>query len=226
MFGDVQRRPLVVPPVEKAAEQVQHVAPLHRFVSRYTSEAGATLVSDGLAEYEAFDDGSIAVTLVRAVGDLSRSTLAERPGHAGWPVSTPAAQTRGPFGARFAVALHGPRSPEQVCATQNLAEDVLLPLTGTTWHAAIDPRGLREGIALDGRGLVFTTMKPSEDRAWTVVRCVNVLDEWTDGAWHLPGSTEAFLARLDELPLGALVVADGRVPFHAPPRGIVTVLVR
>ena len=65
------------------------------------------LISDGLGEYEVLDDGAIAVTLVRGVGALSRNDLPERPGHAGWPVPTPAAQCLGRYRAEFALLPHG-----------------------------------------------------------------------------------------------------------------------
>ncbi|MEP7347075.1 MAG: hypothetical protein ABI877_17530, partial [Gemmatimonadaceae bacterium] len=75
-------------------------------------------------------------------------------------------------------------------------------------------------------GLVLSTIKASEDRAWTVLRCVNVLDQWVDGQWRIAGLTDAALARLDEAPLGALAIVDGVVLFSAPPRAVVTILVR
>jgi hypothetical protein len=82
-FGPVERRVPDVPADEQRAERVVRSAPLHRYVSLYGSDRGATVYSDGLAEYEADDDGAVAVTLVRAVGELSRPDLPERPGHAG-----------------------------------------------------------------------------------------------------------------------------------------------
>jgi hypothetical protein len=62
--------------------------------------------------------GVVAVTLVRAVGELSRNDLPERPGHAGWPTATPEAQCAGRFAARFAVLPHGAAGP----ATSDLVE--------------------------------------------------------------------------------------------------------
>jgi hypothetical protein len=47
------------------------------------------------------------------------------------------------------------------------------------------------------------------------------------GAWRFGFPVrEARLARLDETPLDGLAIVDGAVPFTAPPRGVVTVLVR
>ncbi len=225
-FGDVRRVPAQPSAKDQEMERYVATAPLQRFVSRYSSESGATVFSDGMAEYEAVDDGAIAVTLVRAVGELSRSDLPERPGHAGWPTETPDAQSLGPFEATFALALHGPRSSSTVAAVHELAEDFLLPLTGTSWRSAIEPASVVRGFELSGPRLVASAMKTSEDREWTVLRCVNVADEWSPGRWFHPEIRDGRLARLDESPLGALVVRDGIVDFIAPPRGVVTILVR
>ncbi|MBL0173110.1 MAG: hypothetical protein IPP90_20960 [Gemmatimonadaceae bacterium] len=58
---------------------------------RRTTIGGVTLISDGLCEG---DPGGhrLVVTLVRAIGELSRAELPERLGDAGWPSAIPAAQ--------------------------------------------------------------------------------------------------------------------------------------
>src|SRR6476469_10081593 len=100
-----------------------------------------TIFSDGLAEYESHDDGSVAVTLVRAVGALSLPDLPERPGQAGWPADTPTAQSLGPYSAEFAIALHGPDSPDVRYYIEQLADDVLLPIRGETLRSnLLEPR--------------------------------------------------------------------------------------
>jgi hypothetical protein len=162
----------------------------------------------------------------RAVGELSRADLPERPGHAGWPEETPGAQEIGPFDALLAVMPHGPRRPGVVAAIEAAADDALLPLTGHTWRTAVSPPPFVEGAQLHGRGLAFGAIKESEDGLWMVLRCVNLLDEVVSGAWRLPSVRDACLARLDETPLAARPVESGVVHFEAPPRGIVTLLVR
>jgi hypothetical protein len=230
-LGPVWREPPTVPADDQRAERVPATAPLHRYVSRFGAAAGATVFSDGLAEYEAAADGGVLVTLVRAVGELSRPDLPERPGHAGWPASTPEAQALGPFGARLAVAWHGPDAPAVRGAVERWADDLLLPLRGETWRAALAVPDTVPGVELAGEGLALGAVKPSEDGTWTVLRCVNVTDAAVDGAWRVGGTvTEARLARLDEAPGDALgVVQDGpaaRVGFRAAARAAVTVLVR
>ncbi|HSA55629.1 MAG TPA: hypothetical protein VLE53_07980, partial [Gemmatimonadaceae bacterium] len=224
-FGPVSRAPLHVP-ADVTMERPAATAPLHRYVSAFDPWRGATLFSDGLTEYEVTPDAVIAVTVVRSVGELSRHDLPERPGHAGYPAETPLAQERGPLAAGFAMMLHGPRSAACVDAIERTADDVLLPLEGCPWRTAIAPPDDVAGVELVGAGLACSAIKPAEDGAWTILRCVNLLDTAVRGAWKMRGVVEARLARLDETPLGALAVETGRVAFEAPPRGIVTILVR
>lgn len=226
-FGEVSRAPIAAAQAlapGTAREAAVRTAPLHRYVSLCAPDHGVTLFGDGLAEYEATRDGTIAITLVRAVGDLSRHDLPERPGHAGWPVATPKAQSPGPFAARFAIFTHGPRTDDARCAVRRAMEDFLLPLVGETWGSATTPPAAVAGLTLHGDGLALSSCKEGEDGRRLVVRCVNLLDRAVDGAWQLAGVRQAWLARLDETPLGALGVRDGCVAFRAPPRGVVTVL--
>jgi alpha-mannosidase len=225
-FGPVIREPIEADPSASVKELPSATAPLHRYVSAFSTSRGATLVSDGLAEYEVEPDGTSWVTLLRAVGELSRHDLPERPGHAGYPVETPAAQTTGPFEAVLAFSLHGPRSDEVTAYVERLAEDVLVPLRGDTWRTAITPPAVVAGPALTGDGLAFSAIKDSEDGEWLVLRCVNLLDHYVHGSWHLTGLREAMRARLDETPVEPLAVEDGRIGFHAPPRAAVTILAR
>jgi alpha-mannosidase len=226
-FATLKRSPIVVEPEDEAIEKVPRTAPLHRWVSLYAPSVGVTLFSDGLAEYETTPAGEIAVTLLRAVGQLSRNDLPERPGHAGWPVATPAAQSLGPFASELALLVHGPRSPETIDAIAHTADDVLLPLRGTTLRSALAIPAPTRGVELRGRGLALAAIKDSEDGAWLVLRCVNLSDAAVRGEWQLGLEIrEARLARLDETPLEPLTVRADAVSFTAAPCAAVTVLVR
>src|SRR5829696_4194405 len=59
-FHLVERVVPVVAPEDEAMEHVVPTAPLHRYVSRYADSAGATVFSDGLAEFESLADGGVA----------------------------------------------------------------------------------------------------------------------------------------------------------------------
>jgi alpha-mannosidase len=226
-YGPVHRERLVISTADAAMETPPPTAPLHRYVSLFDDSHGATVFSDGLAEYEATDDGSVLVTLVRGVGELSKNDLPERPGHAGWPVPTPGAQSLGPFEASFAVMLHGARTAQTIDTIDRIADDVLVPLTGTTLRSALAIPDVKATALLDGSGLSFSTLKESEDGEWLVARCVNLLDMPVTGRWSFGFPVaDARLARLDETPTSALAVRGDTVDFEAPPRGVVTVLVR
>lgn len=225
-FGIVEREHVKVSATEARMETPVASAPLHRYVSLINGKRGATLFSDGLTEYETAKD-RIAVTLVRSVGELSRSDIPERPGHAGWPAPTPEAQCIGPFEAEFGLMLHGPRSDETTDAIERAADDVLFPLTGETLRSALRVPEAVHGVALEGLGLSFSSAKESDDGEWLVLRCVNLLDDQRAGSWRLGRVVkEAHLARLDETPLSPLRPRGDVIEFRAPPRSVVTILVR
>src|SRR5213075_395160 len=122
---------------------------------------------------------------------------------------------------------HAARSGAVHDEIERAADDVLVPLTGDTIRAALRTPPPVHGASLDGIGLAFSAVKESEDGEWLVLRCVNLLDEERAGAWRLGRAVaDARLARLDETPLTPLQVDDRTIHFLAPPRGIVTVLVR
>ncbi|HET9425463.1 MAG TPA: glycosyl hydrolase-related protein [Gemmatimonadaceae bacterium] len=230
-FGRVERAPLIVPDEDRRMETPPATAPLHRYVSLFSRSRGATIHSDGLAEYEASADGTAWVTLVRAVGELSRNDLPERPGHAGWPESTPAAQSHGPFEARLAIHLHGPSSVSVIDAVERESARFLTPLRGFTLRSAITDVERAGGIELSGTALSLSAIKESEDGRAIVLRCVNLSDRDQHGTWTLTAAVhEAHLARLDETELAPLNVAteEGRctIAFTAGPRAIVTILAR
>jgi mannosylglycerate hydrolase len=227
-FGPVRRVPLEVPPEDAQMETPPATAPLHRYVSLFSDAGGATVFSDGLCEYEVTPAGDVALTLVRGVGVLSRIDIAERPGHAGWPEETPWAQSVGPFEAVLGFMPHdGRRTIAMIDAIERAADDVLLPLTGSTLRSALEIPQPTSGFELEGEGLAFSAAKDSDHGDWIVLRAVNLTDEPRAGAWRLGFPvTEARVSRLDETPGDALEVRERRVAFTAGPREIVTVLVR
>jgi alpha-mannosidase len=230
MFGPVERRPIAGTAEDWKMETPPPTAPLHRYVSLFSGSVGATIHSDGLAEYEADAGGTVWVTLVRAVGDLSRNDLPERPGHAGWPVDTPAAQSIGRFEARIAVQLHGALSPTTLTLIDRESDRFLSPLRAVTLRSTNTPRHSAGGIELTGIALSTSAIKESEDGRGIVLRCVNLSDREQRGAWTIAADIkEANLARLDETLLEPLEVqaADGKstIPFTAAPRAVVTIVV-
>jgi alpha-mannosidase len=227
-YGRVWRSSIADQPLPDDVEHIPATAPLHRFVSveNHATGQGMSLLSDGLGEYEATPDGTIAVTLLRAVGELSRNDLPERPGHAGWPTPTPAAQCEGPFTASFALFPHGLLTDATIVAIEDAVEDFLVPPAGRTFPVGLAPVQVGAGLALQGAGLRFECCKESEDDGDLIVRCTNVLDRSVAGRWVIDGLESAWLCRLDERTLGALPVQGNAVAFEAPPHAVMTLRLR
>jgi hypothetical protein len=133
----------------------------------------------------------------------------------------------GPFGAELAIFPHAARTVETIDLIERTADDVLLPLTGTTLRSAVADYPTGGGLELEGRGLAFSAAKESEDGEWLVLRCVNLTDATVAGRWSLPfAPREARLARLDETPLSDVAISGRTLEFSASPRAVVTLLVR
>jgi len=194
----VERTRVQGPPADTIGEHVTHTAPLHRWVAAHDGARSLTIVSDGLAEYEPLPAARLAITLVRATGELSRASLAERPGHAGWPAHVPAAQGPGAFQALLAVA---PGGVFDAARAHALADEALLPLTGTTWRDALPtaPRTV-PGITFDAaRGVIPLAVKAADDGDGVIMRCVNLDPVARRARWILPmPNAQVSAVRLDE----------------------------
>jgi mannosylglycerate hydrolase len=123
----------------------------------------------GLPEYEAVptDDGGIelALTLLRAVGWLSRDDLATRPGHAGPELATPGAQGIGRHAYEYAIALG---------AADWSNADLLRASADFRFPLELGPAGATaEGVLSVGEGLAFAALKGAEDGDGVVLRVFN-----------------------------------------------------
>ncbi len=227
-FGPVRRAPITAP--AHSQEIPPHTMPLHRWLSTADADIGATLLSDGLAEGDC-TDGQLSVTLLRAVGELSRNDVPERPGHAGWPAAIPAAQCQGRYRATLGFLLHGRWSAATIDRIERAADELLLPLVGETMRDQGEMPAVLAGPALEGEGLRASAVTLARDGAGLLLRAVNHTDEPRDGAWILPrcdraaGRWQVTRCRLDETPLAREHDTDSRIPFTLPARGVLTLLI-
>ncbi|HYW31721.1 MAG TPA: hypothetical protein VE869_09460 [Gemmatimonas sp.] len=200
--------------------------PMHRWLCTSDARSGVTMFSDGLAE-GAVQAGRLAVTLVRAIGELSRGDVPERPGHAGWPAAVPAAQCQGEYRARLGLLLHGTWGDDTLQQIERAADSLLLPLVGETWRD-LDIR-IRElsGPTLVGAGLRVSAVTLSRDAHALILRARNTSGESRDGAWIMPptGAWRVTECRLDETPTGPPRECRDRVGFTVGPRALLTLRV-
>jgi len=162
------------------------------------------------------------------VGELSRGDLPTRPGHAGWPTSTPLAQCPGRTRVELAIVPVSEAELDRGDALPSLWEDAFLPLRGFWLRDALDLAPTPVDIALEGSGLVLSAVKPAQQGSPLVLRCYNATGRKTAGAWRFGESVKsAHRVRADERESVALVL-EGRgktVRFVAEPHEVVTILV-
>ena len=186
------------------------------------------MLTPGFFEYEWTRRGDLVLTLLRAVGELSRGDLPTRPGHAGWPTATPLAQCLGTSRVELAIAPVSQAEVERGDVIPALWEDVFLPVRGFWLRDATRLVPASIDIALEGTGLVVSAVKPAQQGSPMVLRCYNATGRKTAGAWRFgEGVKSAHRVRADERESTALVL-EGRgktVRFVAEPYEIVTILV-
>ena len=206
------------------AETPVPTAPAHRWVAAAAGARGLALFAPGFFEYEWTARGDLLLTLLRAVGELSRDDLATRRGHAGWPTPTPGAQCEGREEIELglaAVTEEDLRAPERL---ERWWEDAFLPPAAVfmrDYCATEVPLLDAHPVALVGEGLVFTAMKPAEDGSGYILRCVNLRDEATEGAWRwatAPGRVTR--VRADETALAPLTCEGTELRFEVGPREV------
>ncbi len=227
-FGAVVRAPVVADPTEYPLETPVRTAPAQRFVAAASGARGLAVLAPGFFEYEWTPRGDLVLTLLRAVGELSRGDLPTRPGHAAWPTHTPLAQSPGVSRIELALAPVSRTEVERGDVLLGLWEDTFLPLRGFWLRDAVDLTVAPVDITLEGSGLVLSAVKPAQQGSPLVLRCYNTTDRKAAGAWRFgEGVKSAHRVRADEHESVALVL-EGRgktVRFVAEPHEIVTILV-
>ena len=134
------------------AEGGRHERGLPTFPSRrFVMAGGLTVVHEGLLEYELVDGGgTLALTLLRATGMLSRDHMTYRPDPAGPAIPVEGPQLLGPLHLRYAVQI-GDADPYA------LVDDAFLPL-----HVVEAPGGghrPRAGSALTVEGAEVSALQ-------------------------------------------------------------------
>ncbi|MGE5673013.1 MAG: alpha-mannosidase, partial [Mycobacterium leprae] len=107
---DVVSRPTRLPENERgSSEPAVYEVPQQTFISVSDGVRGLTIANKGLPEAAVYDDaqGTVAITLLRAVGWVSREDFLARTGGAGPTSPTPDAQMLGEVVAEYAIVPHG-----------------------------------------------------------------------------------------------------------------------
>jgi len=226
---DIVERPIDLPEFDESwSEHPRPEHPQGAFVDVIGCNQGLMIANQGLPEvsvkrYEDSDSSCVSVTLLRAVGELSRSDLFNRLGHAGPEFATRAAQSLGnDFDFNLRVIPHDGNNS----AARPLAYAFQSPAhaIATTMHPG-DLSSEACMIDVNHPDFHITAIKEAEDKQGYIVRGYNQSEEAIQVQMrsHMLAKRAARV-RLDEafiedLPLNA----DGSVSFEAKPKEIVTV---
>jgi mannosylglycerate hydrolase len=229
-FGTAERAPVVVDAAAYPRETPVPTAPAQRFVAAARGTRGLALLAPAFFEYEWTAGGDLLVTLLRAIGELSRDDLPTRPGHAAWRTPIPDAQCPGVTRIELALVPISGADVERGDRLPELWEDAFLPVRGLWLRAAGALTPAPTDITLEGSGLVLSAVKPAQSGSPTILRCYNATGRKTAGAWRFGGSDAvktAHRVRADERDAVPLVLEHRgqTVRFVAEPHEIVTILV-
>ncbi|MBE3598832.1 MAG: hypothetical protein IMX02_08580 [Limnochordaceae bacterium] len=209
-----------------------------------TDGSGLAVLSRGLPEYEPVPGKSgvtLALTLLRSVGYLSREGLLTRPHGAGPSMAAPEAQLIGHHRLEYAVQLF-----TDLADLQQAAEAYHHPLVAVRADTRLgmlpeevraiagDPALLRperrdlpdrvEGLRVEPASIYVSAVKRSEDGQALVVRLANILDTPSEvsvvAGFPLK---EAWKARLDETPEEALETRGDGVKLTVKAGQVVTI---
>lgn len=236
-YGVVDR-PVRLPDDQRgSAEPAVHEHPQMTFASLSNGERGLTVINRGLPEFSANEDGVLSLTVLRAVGWLSREDFLTRVGGAGPTTATPEAQMLGPVVAEYSLLPH--RGTWSGADAWRAAHEFNAPLHASPRVSQVHPirnrhRDLGDSLPpsgqllnVEGRVLV-TAVKRAEDGEALIVRFVNQTPEAQDVTVRLNAElmgaevTGAERVNLREETLAPLDLADGAVHLSARPWEIVT----
>ena len=235
----VVRRPVTPPAGEGWYQRPLPTGHQRRFSAVTDGRHGLAVLARGLPEVEPVptDDGvELAVTLLRAVGWLSRDDLIARPQGAGPAMPTPEAQCQGhhrfelavcPFaGDTGARRLHlaaerftapprvfvaGPHDPRLDLKPAERPVGAEKPQRDATWRVALTPP------------LALSALKPREAGAGVVARVWNPTPRPVQGRLEVtPRPAAAHRVRLDETRIDAVPIADDGIALGVGPSEVVT----
>ncbi|MFX1475528.1 MAG: alpha-mannosidase [Promethearchaeota archaeon] len=156
-------------------EDASTTHPQQTFVDVTSESAGLMIASRGLPEYEVLDDKqrTIAITLLRAIGWLSRNDLTTRRGNAGPSLATHGAQCLGPHTYHYAIIPHKGTWRDSKTLRQAQAFAVPLRSIQISQHkpASLETlSGRHSFLSIEPDNLFLSALKKAEKIGSTVLR--------------------------------------------------------
>lgn len=222
-------------PAGPALEAESGVAPVHSWASTGTGANAVALLTRGLPEMQAYTARGasvLAVTLLRAVGWMSRFDLRTRTTGAGPMLPVPEAQCHGILTAHLSI-IYGTRAEAGLLQLPRAAALRRVPLEAFPLRPGCTAPGLQSepGDTPNVTGALVSAWKPVDETTsggGSVLRISNPTPQTVTATVILPtlvGTVER--ARIDETVLATLPIAPGnRLTVELGPFGLETLILR
>ena len=225
-FGVIER-PIALPAwdPETWMEQPIGTYPQKAFVSVDDGEFGLTIGNRGLPEYEVLDESggaTIALTLLRCVGWLSRSDISSRRGGAGPQIRTPGAQLSGRNVVEYSIIPHAGSWSD--ANAHVLAVQALRPMRARhSRHGLGHISAEDQLLSVESSSFAVSAIKRSEDGEAVAVRLYNIRnDEAETGVDLKPVRGDVSMTNLNEEHIADIPRIGGGVAIAARPNEIIT----
>ncbi|MHA3964393.1 MAG: alpha-mannosidase [Candidatus Thorarchaeota archaeon SMTZ1-45] len=177
--------------------------PMRSFVSLSSKKRALAIATKGFIEFEVLEEagGTIAVTLLRSVGWLSKTNLTTRNGGAGPYLETPGAQCLGTQMFELSITPHV--GNWRKAGVHRHVEEYLNPLVArfTPPSESASSNYEKDWVNIEQDNIILSAFKQSENGKYLVLRFWNILEEETDCTIDLGFDVaEAIGARADETP--------------------------
>jgi alpha-mannosidase len=204
-FGVIEREQESWNPADFKIEVPAAVAPMQRFVCVEKGERAATLITNGMPEYELRHNskGTLLLTLLRCVSELGRGEIVMRPGgRGGWKNSTPDAQCQGSHTFEYAFMPRTKTWSEDIAEINRATESILLPIRSSRRKLASND--LPSQLEISNPALVLSSFKPAEDGKGLIVRFYNPSSLAQSGTLRWPQPAQVSECNLEEKELKIL----------------------
>jgi len=221
---DVVKRSINVSNSKGWQEKAYKTAHNSGFIDINDEEYGIALLNQGLPEYEIIpENNTIALTLLRCIGWLSRDDLEYRKKDAGPSLPTPEAQCFGEHTFFYALITHL-RSWAEAGISQKTRQYKTKVLTKQLKNQPGNLADKYSFIELEGEYLEISALKKNEFEDKLVVRVYNPTDRETTGKIKLGFDIyKVYLGRLDES-YGEKLPYDDGVKITLRPKEIKTII--
>ncbi len=212
----------------EAGEELEVASfPQSGFIDISDESSGLCLIAEGIPEYEILpgknrNGVTMQLTLIRAVGWLSRSDLITRKGNAGPTHETPDAQCIGVNRFSYAITSHKGMPPNGKIVNEFLSHNTPVKAVQTYSHKG-HLSSVGSFFEISGEGVVLSALKLSEERESVVIRLYNITDKITMPVISsmLP-IKQANMLNLQEDVLYPIKVKDGKIQLEISRKKIVT----